>query len=53
MDGDPGWRPLESGQLLHVGPELRVEITDVLRDPPAQLLTLADLSPRAASSQHP
>jgi predicted glutamine amidotransferase len=53
MDDDRGWRPLRSGQLLHVGAELQVTIADVLPDPPGQLISLADLSPRAASSQHP
>jgi predicted glutamine amidotransferase len=53
MDDDPGWRPLHSGQLLHVGADLQMTITDALPDPPAQLISLADLSPRAASSQHP
>jgi glutamine amidotransferase len=53
MDDDPDWRALEPGQLLHVGPDLRVEIKLALPDPPARLLSLADLSPRAASSQHP
>lgn len=27
MDGDPGWRALRSGELLHVGPELEVDST--------------------------
>jgi glutamine amidotransferase len=53
MDDGNEWRPLHSGQLLHVGPELRVSIETVLPDPPAHLISLADLSPRAASSQHP
>jgi glutamine amidotransferase len=53
MDDDRGWRPLDSGQLLHVGAFLQVAIADVLPDPPAQLISLADLSPRAASSQQP
>jgi predicted glutamine amidotransferase len=53
MDDDPGWRPLHSGQLLHVDADLQTTITDALSDPPAHLISLADLSPRAASSQHP
>lgn len=51
MDADPGWRALASGELLHVSPDLEVTITTVLPDPPAHLLTLADLDPRAAASQ--
>jgi predicted glutamine amidotransferase len=53
MDDDRAWRPLESGQLVHVGADLKVQITDVVPDPPAHLISLADLDPRAASSQHP
>jgi len=53
MDDGEGWKPLQSGQLLHVGPDLQVNITDVLSTPPADLISLADLSPRAASSPHP
>jgi glutamine amidotransferase len=51
MDEDPGWRALESGELLHVDGELRVTITRVLEESPAHQLTLAELDPRAAASQ--
>jgi glutamine amidotransferase len=51
MDEDPGWRALQSGQLLHVDGDLHATITTVLPEPPAHLLTLADLDPRAAASQ--
>ena len=55
MDGDPAWRPLASGELLHVDPELRVTSTVVIDHPPRHPLTLADLAPHAAQSQtaHP
>jgi glutamine amidotransferase len=53
MDEDPGWRALQSGELLHVDPELRVTITTAIEDPPAHPLSLADLEPRAAASQRP
>jgi len=53
MDEDPGWRLLRSGELLHVGPDLAVDAQVVLETPPAHPLTLADLSPHAAASQHP
>jgi glutamine amidotransferase len=53
MDEDAGWRALEPGQLLHVGPDLSVAVTRPLERPPARLLTLADLDPRAAASQSP
>jgi predicted glutamine amidotransferase len=51
MDEDPGWHALRSGELLHVGPDLRVTITRALERPPAHQLTLEDLSGKAASSQ--
>lgn len=51
MDDDPGWRPMASGQLLHVDRRLRATLTTILPEPPARRLTLADLDPRAAASQ--
>ena len=51
MDEDAGWRPLESGELLHVDPDLNVTVTRPLTEPPAHQLTLADLGEKAAASQ--
>jgi glutamine amidotransferase len=51
MDEDPGWRQLQSGELLHVAGDLAVTRRRVLTHPPAHPLTLADLDPRAAASQ--
>ena len=53
MDEDPGWRLLEPGELIHVGPALVVDSTIVVDDPPARLLTLDDLQPHAAAAQAP
>jgi glutamine amidotransferase len=53
MDEDAGWQSLESGQLLHVDEKLGVTVTQPLDTPPARMLTLADLDPRAAASQAP
>jgi predicted glutamine amidotransferase len=54
MDEDPHWRPLGSGELLHVGPHLGTRVERVLATAPAHPLTLADLDTRAAASQqHP
>ncbi len=53
MDEDAGWRALESGELLHVDPDLKVTTTRPLTDPPAHPLTLADLGVKAAASQAP
>ncbi|HEU0318578.1 MAG TPA: hypothetical protein VFR49_14680 [Solirubrobacteraceae bacterium] len=36
MDEDPGWREIESGQLVHVDPRLTVSTTAILDDPPAR-----------------
>jgi hypothetical protein len=51
MDGGPAWRPLASGELVHVDRELRVSSTVVIEHPPRHPLTLADLAPHAAASQ--
>ncbi|HWE08848.1 MAG TPA: class II glutamine amidotransferase [Solirubrobacteraceae bacterium] len=53
MDDDPAWRLLNSGELLHVDGDLTVSSHSVLEGPPAHPLTLADLDPRARSSQQP
>ncbi|GAA5230206.1 class II glutamine amidotransferase [Arthrobacter cryoconiti] len=53
MDADPGWRLMSSGELLHVDSALNVESSFPLQEVPARLLTLADLDPAAAASQHP
>jgi predicted glutamine amidotransferase len=51
MDDDPRWRPLASGELVHVGPRLRVDSRRILEQAPAHPLTLADLDARARASQ--
>ena len=51
MDDDPGWRPLGSGELLHVDPDLTVTSRIVRSEPPAQLLTLDQLHGHARASQ--
>jgi glutamine amidotransferase len=53
MDEDPQWRLMDAGELLHVGPDLEVTTSVALGEPPARPLTLADLSPHVAASQHP
>lgn len=45
MDADPGWRMLEPGELLHVGPELRVHSSSPLPQDPARSLVLAEPAP--------
>jgi len=53
MDSNPGWRPMASGELVHVGPNLSVTSTVSFPKAPSHLLTLADLEPTAAASQQP
>lgn len=53
MDQNPGWRPLASGELVHVSPVLAVTATFPFPDAPAHPLTLSDLEPSAAASQKP
>jgi glutamine amidotransferase len=51
MDADPGWRALESGELLHVDHELNVSSRMILDSPPARPLTIYDLDARGQASQ--
>lgn len=51
MDEDPGWRPMGSGELLHVGADLSCTTRMAIDSAPARRLTLADLEGRAAASQ--
>lgn len=51
MDADPGWRELRPGELMHVGPDLSVKRSTILREPPAHPLSLQDLDARAQASQ--
>jgi predicted glutamine amidotransferase len=48
MDEDPGWTPVEPGELVHVGPDLRVTRELILPDAPVRLM---ELTGRAADSQ--
>jgi predicted glutamine amidotransferase len=51
MDEDLGWRALESGELVHVGRDLRVDSGIAISGPPAHQLRLEDLLPEVAASQ--
>ncbi|SDJ39569.1 glutamine amidotransferase [Frankineae bacterium MT45] len=52
MDADPGWRRLDSGELLRVDPDLQVHSSQAFPEEPAHPLTLAQLEPTVAASQH-
>lgn len=51
MDSDQGWRPLRSGELVHVAPTLECSSRIVLDSPPAHPLRLEDLAGHARASQ--
>lgn len=53
MDQNPGWRPMASGELVHVSPALAVTATFPFPETLAHALTLSDLEPSAAASQKP
>jgi predicted glutamine amidotransferase len=53
MDGEKGWRLMDPGELVYIGPHLAISSSHPLPDVPAHPLTLADLSPTAAASQGP
>jgi glutamine amidotransferase len=42
MDTNPLWRLLESGELIHIDPQLRVTSTIAVPDPPAEMLVLSE-----------
>jgi predicted glutamine amidotransferase len=51
MDSSPGWRLLESGELVHVDADLNVTSTTAVPDPPANMIDLQEMSAEAAASQ--
>jgi glutamine amidotransferase len=51
MDSNPQWRLLESGELIHVDPQLRVTSTIAVTQAPADLIDLSTFSKRAAIAQ--
>jgi predicted glutamine amidotransferase len=40
LDGESGWRMLAPGELVHVGPDLKVRSSVVIPQPPARLVPL-------------
>ncbi|GAA0439196.1 class II glutamine amidotransferase [Acrocarpospora corrugata] len=51
MDDNPNWELLKPGELIHAGANLAISRQLILSEPPARLMTLADLRPEAAASQ--
>lgn len=51
MDDDPGWRPLEPGELLHVNGELGIHSEVALPHPPSDLIKLHQMDEKAQASQ--
>lgn len=50
MDGDPGWRMLEPGELLHVDDGLNLKCSRPLPPEPARRLVLGDPQPPAGAA---
>lgn len=48
MDADPGWEAVAAGELVHVGPDLRVDRETLLTEPPRHQMVLTG---RDAESQ--
>src|SRR5947209_10642045 len=48
MDSSDGWRPLASGELIHVDPQLRITSMIAVPDPPVRML---DLNAQEAAAQ--
>lgn len=53
MDENPNWRMMDDGEILRVDRHLNAERFFPLPQHPQHLLTLADLDPHTAASQHP
>ena len=51
MNANLGWRLLESGELIHVDPQVHVTSTIVVPDPPAHMIDLNAMSAQAAIAQ--
>jgi glutamine amidotransferase len=51
MNANLEWRLLESGELIHVDPELRVTSTIAVPDPPAHMIDLSQMTTREAIAQ--
>lgn len=45
LDGESGWRMLDPGELIHVKPDLSVESTIAVPDPPRRLIPIGPGSP--------
>ncbi len=45
LDGESGWRMLSPGELVHVGPDLTIELTVAVPGPPARLVPLPPGNP--------
>ena len=53
MDDDPAWRPIASGELVHVDADLEISRRLIMDAAPRHPLTLAELTGHAAASQQP
>lgn len=53
MNADPGWRLMDSGEVLHVNESLGITSSFPLPSVPSKPMELAGLDPVAAASQYP
>ncbi|MDQ2845915.1 MAG: class II glutamine amidotransferase [Actinomycetota bacterium] len=51
MDDDPGWRLMDSGELVHVSADLAIHSSTPFPAEPCHQLTVSDLATTAAASQ--
>lgn len=49
MDQEPGWGPIEPGELVHIGPDLVVDREGVAPDPPRHRMVLPGHAARSQS----
>ena len=47
MDADPGWADVGVGELVHVGPDIRVDRDTLLTEPPRHPMTLSGRAERS------
>jgi hypothetical protein len=52
MDEDPGWLEIASGELVHVGPDLRVDRELVLPDAPPKPMVLSGRAVQSQAQEH-
>lgn len=52
MDEDPGWQEVASGELVRIGPDLRIDRELILADPPRKPLSLSGRAVLSQAQEH-